>query len=117
MEPPIKPEFTSWLFNQGPVVVILVIILIIGFKQFKIFAARQNAEIQKAWEAKAKADDDRFSDMKERFNASDRRHEECEKQKNMISSQLFQLACITGNTETLKPKPIKSPDEDSKDRF
>lgn len=101
-----ESKFLEWLFAQGPSIVILVTVLWIGFKQFKANAARQIIELQKAWDAKEKASEDRFNDMKERFNASDRRHEECEKQKDRQQAQLFQIALMTGNVKSLDLPPL-----------
>lgn len=101
----------EWAKSQGPVVLILVTLLVFGYKQFIKFAAKQGAETRAAWDAKEKVSDERFADMKDRLNASDRRHDDCEKSKQIISHQLFQLACMTGNTSVLEPKPIKSPDD------
>lgn len=104
-----ESEFLKWLFNQGPSIIILGVILYAGFKQFQANSARQIIELKTAWDAKEKASEDRFNDMKDRFAASDRRHEECEKQKNEQSRQLWQLALMSGNTDILKPKPLKDP--------
>lgn len=111
-----ESKFLEWLFNQGPSIIILGTILYVGFKQFQANAIKQASQLKEAWEAKTKSDDDRFNDMKDRFAASDRRHEECEKQKNEQSRQLWQLALMTGNTDVLKTKPLKdenSPDHNS----
>lgn len=102
----------EWAKTQGPIVFILTTLLVFGYKQFVKFAAKQNADIKEAWTAKTKADDDRFADMKDRLNASDRRHDDCEKTKQVLSHQLFQLACMTGNTEVLKPPAIKTNEDD-----
>lgn len=107
-----ESKFLEWLFNQGPSIVILVTILVVGFKQFQKFATKQALQLKEAWEAKSKSDDDRFNDMKDRFAASDRRHEECEKQKNEQSRQLWQLALMTGNQDILKTKPLKDENSD-----
>lgn len=106
-----ESKFIDWLFNQGPSIVILITVLYVGFKQFKASSSRNVIELQKAWDSREKAMEDRFNDMKERFSASDRRHEECEKQKDRQQAQLFQIALLTGNTKALDLPALK--DENS----
>lgn len=103
-----ESQLLKWAFTQGPVVVVLVIILAVGYKAFVAHSNKQSKEIQKAWDAKSKSDDDRFSDMKDRFNSADRRHEECEERNRDLENKLFQLACMSGNQDVIKTKPFKS---------
>lgn len=100
----------DWAKSQGPVVLILTSLLVFGYRQFVKFAAHQNAETKAAWDAKEKASESRFADLLERVNASDRRHDECERSKQELQKQIFQMALMTGN-EIPRIQPIKTPEE------
>lgn len=104
-------EFWNWAKTQGTTILLLSAALIFGYRKFTEHSKKQTDALDKAWTAKEHESDKRFEDLKERLNASDRRHENCEKHKQMLSDQMFQLACMTGNTEVLKVKPIKAPDK------
>lgn len=100
----------EWAKSQGPVVLILVSLLVFGYRQFIAHSAKQNRQIQEAWDAKEKASEARFADLIERVNASDRRHDECERSKQELQKQIFQMALMTGNPLP-QIQPIKSPEE------
>lgn len=106
-----ESEFLLWAKTQGTTILLLSLALIFGYRKFTEHSKKQTQDLDKAWTAKENEADKRFEDLKERLNASDRRHEDCEKNRNQQAAQIFQLACMTGNVDALNPKPFKTEEE------
>lgn len=97
----------DWLASQGIVVLMLVFALKFGYDKFTSAANKHATDIKEAWNAKEKANEERFFDMKERYVASERRHEECEARHAELNTKVFQIALMTGNTKALEDPVYK----------
>lgn len=109
---PITDAVSNWLASQGIVVLMLVFALKFGYDKFTAAANKHATDIKAAWNAKEKANEDRFLDMKERYVASEKRHEECEARHAELNTKVFQIALITGNTKALEDPIFKTPPND-----
>lgn len=88
MEP---KTLTDWALNQGPVVFILSVIVVWGYR---MATARMEKLHEENKFARANADaerDKRFEDMRSRFASSDARHEICEKERASIQAQMIEF--------------------------
>lgn len=99
----------EWLASQGIVVLMLVFALKFGYDKFTAAANKHATDIKEAWNAKEKANEERFMDMKERYVASEGRHKECESRHAELNTKVFQIALMLGNEKALEEPVFKTP--------
>lgn len=105
---PVKP-LIDWISVQGPVILLLISALLFGYKKAIIFIGKLHRENKEAWASADIEREKRFTDLKERVNSSDRRHELCEQQRISQQEQIFQMALMIGDPKAMTIFKTKDP--------